>query len=139
MPEQPRAPETTSGADAREPRTLMQPIETFDLDGELQRLTSEPEWTGRDRNAVTLAKATNFRVVLVVLRAGAEVGEDEAHGPISVQVIRGSAAVRRAGQESELGAGRLATLDSGGAWAISAREDSAVLLTIAWPEERSLV
>lgn len=139
MPEQPKAPERTSGADARKPRTLMQAVETFDLAAELQRLTGEPEWVGRDRNAVTLAKATNFRVVLVALRAGAEIGEDEAHGPISVQVIRGAAVVRRSGQEVEVAAGRLAALDAGGAWAVSAREDSAVLLTIAWPEERSLV
>ena len=138
MPEQPRAPEQTSGTDEREPRTLMQAVETFDLAAEVERLTSEPEWS-RDRNAVTLAKATNFRVVLVALRGGAEIGEDEAHGPISVQVLHGGAVVRRSGQDTELGSGRLAALDAGGAWAVSAREDSVVLLTLAWPEERSLV
>jgi quercetin dioxygenase-like cupin family protein len=139
MREQPRPPERTTGTGARESRTLIAPIEAFDVDDEIDRLTTEPEWSGRDRNAVTLAKSSNFRVVLVVLREGAQVGEDEAHGGISVQVLRGAVRVRRSADAAELSAGQLAALDVGGPWAITARDESAILLTIAWPEERSLV
>ena len=139
MANQPRPPERTSGADAREPRTLERDGAVFDLDDELDRLTGEPEWSGGDRNAVTLSKSTSFRVVLVALREGALIGEDEAHGPISVQVIRGAVAVRRSEDSAELSAGQLATMEAGGPWSVTARDASGVLLTISWPEERSLV
>ena len=139
MPEQPPPPERTSGTDERESRTLIAAIETFDVERELERLTGEPEWAGGDRNAVTLAKSSRFRVVLVALRAGAQVGEDEAHGPMSVQVLRGAVSVRRSSEASDLSAGQLATLDVGGPWAVVAKDESAILLTIAWPEERSLL
>jgi quercetin dioxygenase-like cupin family protein len=113
MADQPRPPERTSGADARRPRTLEQPVAVFDLDDELDRLTAEPEWSGRDRNALTLAKSSSFRVVLVALRGGARVGEDEAHGPMSVQVFRGAVTVRRSNEAAELSAGQLGTMEAG--------------------------
>jgi quercetin dioxygenase-like cupin family protein len=139
MANQPRPPERTSGADAREPRTLESEVAVFDLDDELDRLTGEPEWSGGDRNAVTLAKSTSFRVVLVALREGARIGEEEAHGPISVQVLRGAVTVRRSEDAAELSAGHLATMEAGGPWSVTGRDASGVLLTISWPEERSLV
>jgi quercetin dioxygenase-like cupin family protein len=139
MPRQPRPPERTSGADARGPRTLEQAVAVFDVDDQLDRLTAEPEWSRHDRNAVTLAKSSSFRVVLVALRGGAQVGEDEAHGPMSVQVVRGAVTVRRSEEAAELSAGQLAAMEAGGPWSVTARDASAILLTISWPEERSLV
>jgi quercetin dioxygenase-like cupin family protein len=139
MANQPRPPDQTGGSDERKPRTLESEVAVFDLDDELDRLTGEPEWSGGDRNAVTLSKSTSFRVVLVALREGARIGEDEAHGPISVQVIRGAVTVRRSDDAAELSAGQLATMEAGGPWSVSARDASGVLLTISWPEERSLV
>jgi quercetin dioxygenase-like cupin family protein len=139
MPTQPRPPGRTTGRDAREPRTLEREVAVFDLDDQLDRLTREPEWLRGDRNAVTLAKSSSFRVVLVVLRDRARIGEDEAHGPISVQVIRGAVTVRRSDDSAELSAGQLAAMEAGGPWSITARDASAMLLTISWPEERSLV
>jgi quercetin dioxygenase-like cupin family protein len=139
MPTQPAPPDRTSGADTREPRTLTAALEVLDLQQELKRLVNEPEWSGGDRNAVTLAKSSSFRLVLVALRAGARVGEDEAHGPMSVQVLRGTVTVRRSEDAAHLRPSELAAMEAGGAWSVSADEDSAVLLTIAWPEDRSLV
>jgi quercetin dioxygenase-like cupin family protein len=139
MPEQPRPPERTSGTEDREPRTLISPVEVYDLQRELERLTREPEWSDGHQNAVTLAKGSNFRVVLVAMKPGARVGEDEAHGRMSVQVLRGAVSVQRPDKGSELAAGQLAALDAGQPWSIEARDESAILLTIAWPEERSLL
>jgi quercetin dioxygenase-like cupin family protein len=139
MSRQPPPPERTSGADAREPRTLIAPLDVFDIKEETEKLTAEPEWSGRDRNAVTLAKSSSFRLVLVALGRGGKVGEDEAHGTMSVQVVRGAVAVRRSEDAAQVKAGQIAALEAGGPWSVSATEDSAVLLTIAWPESRSLV
>ncbi len=77
--------------------------------------------------------------MLICLKPGGKVGEDEAHGRMSVQVLRGAVAVRREEGSAELSAGQLAALDAGQAWSVEARDESAILLTIAWPEERSLV
>ena len=139
MANQPRPPGRTGGSDEREPRTLEREVAVVDLEEELDRLSGEPEWSGGDRNAVTLYKSSSFRVVLVALREGARIGEDEAHGPISVQVIGGSITVRRSNDSAELSAGQLATMEAGGPWSVTARDASGVLLTISWPEERSLV
>ncbi len=139
MPEQPRPPERTSGTEDREPRTLISPVEVYDLEREVERLTREPEWSDGHQNTVTLAKGSTLRIVLVAMKPGARVGEDEAHGRMSVQVLRGAVSVRRPEHGRELAAGQLAAMNAGEAWSIEAREESAILLTIAWPEERSLL
>ncbi len=136
MADQP-APERTSGSEIREARSLMEAVEVFDLRREIEDLVAEPNWAD-DRNSRTLAKEENLRILLVALKAGAELGTDEAHGRMSLQVLRGQVAVSHDGQDASLCPGQLAALDVGGKWSVRAIEDSAVLLTICWPEERAV-
>lgn len=124
--------DTTSGSDDRESRALRDPLMRFDLAEEIDRLTSEREWSEGDRNSIVLLKAPQQRVLLTVMRAGSRVGDEEAAGPITIQVLGGRIVARRDGHSAELGDGELATVASGGQWAVEAVEDSAILLTLAW-------
>jgi quercetin dioxygenase-like cupin family protein len=56
-----------------------------------------------------------------------------------VLLLEGAALVGRDGEPFELLSGELAVLDAGLPWWIEAREEAAVLLTMTWPEEKSLV
>jgi hypothetical protein len=128
----------TSGTDNRESRPMMDRLLVFDLESEIARLRGEPEWAQGDRNSLMLAKEVDFRVLLSVLRAGATLDERDGDARVSVQVLKGHAGLRVDGAgETELSGGQLATIDVGQAWYLTATEESAVLLTFAWPREKA--
>lgn len=105
----------------------------FDLAREVEQLHREPEWaTGHD--AKTLVKFEDFRVVMIALRARARIPEHQTEGRIAIQTISGHVEVRAEGRTFDLPAGSLLSLDRGLQHDVEALEDSAVLLTIAWPE-----
>ena len=133
----PGALESTRGSDAREARSLRDPLMQFDLAAEIDRLTTESEWGDGDRNSIVLAKDSRLRVLLSVIRAGARIGDDDAEAAITVQVLGGRVTLRRDVHAIDLADGHLGTIESGGSWTVEAVEDSAVLLTIAWPPERA--
>ncbi len=120
----------TTGSDTREPRPLAGPFLGFDIDEELERLRNEPEYAEHDRNAITLAKDGDLRIVLVSLRPDALIGDEEADGTVSVQVVEGTVNVDSRDETVDLTAGQLAIVAPGDPWLVSAREESAVLVTI---------
>jgi quercetin dioxygenase-like cupin family protein len=103
-----------------------------DLVRELEQLQQEPEWAA-GQNAKTLVKHDQLRVVLTALRARVRIPEHKADGQISIQTIRGQIRVRAEGRTFDLAIGTLLTLDRGVRHDVEAIEDSAFLLTIAWP------
>jgi quercetin dioxygenase-like cupin family protein len=105
----------------------------FDLTSEIEQLQREPDWvTGH--NAKTLVKYDDFRVVLMALRAHARVPAHQTEGRISIQALSGHLQVRAQGRTFDLSAGHLLALDRGLPHDVEALEDSALLLTIAWPD-----
>lgn len=108
------------------------PYLEFDLRKELERLHGEPEWT-KGQHAKTLVKFDDLRIVLMALRAGARVPEHRSRGRISIQTVVGHIVVRAEGRTFDLGIGALLALDQGLPHDVEALEDSAFLLTIAWP------
>jgi quercetin dioxygenase-like cupin family protein len=104
----------------------------FDLGTELALLQQEPEWqTGH--NSKTLVKYDNLRVVLIMMKAGSRIPDHQTEGRISIQTIRGRIVVRATGRTFDLPDGGLLALDRGLRHDVEALEDSAFLLTIAWP------
>jgi quercetin dioxygenase-like cupin family protein len=104
----------------------------LDVARELEQLHREPEWTG-GRNAKTLVKQDTLRIVLMVLKAQARVPEHRTDGRLSIQTVRGRIVVRADGRTFDLPAGSLLALDQGVPHDVEALEESAFLLTIAWP------
>ena len=111
------------------------PLLEFDLAGELEQLRREPEWSS-GQNAKTLVKHDDLRVVLIALRAGARIPDHRTDGRISIHTVRGLVRVRAQDQVRDLPVGTLLALDQALAHDVEALEDSAILLTIAWPGPR---
>jgi len=128
---------STSGTDTREARAMIEPLMHFSLAEEVAALRAEEAYRMRDRNSRTLAKETDFRVLLSVMRSGAALDEQDGESRASVHVIEGSATLGIDGDETLLEAGELAVVDAGSAWLLQARSECAVLITFAFPDERA--
>jgi quercetin dioxygenase-like cupin family protein len=125
------------------PRRAERPLEPmssprlhFDLDAEIRGLWQE-DAARAGRNARTLVKHPDFRIVLIVLRGGSRIDAHQAAGRISVQAVRGHIRLRvlheGAGETIDLPAGHLLALERGLRHDVEAEVDSAFLLTVAWP------
>ena len=133
----PSAYGNTSGSDVRESRELMSSLMAFALDQEIEALRSEPAWEANEKNARTLAKDVDFRVLLTVLHTGATMEEQDGEARASLQVLDGEAELDVQGQSARLARGHMAVVNSGQPWTLRALSDCAVLLTLAWPIEKA--
>jgi quercetin dioxygenase-like cupin family protein len=104
----------------------------FDLARELEQLHREPGWSS-GQNAKTLVKYEDFRIVLTALKAHAHLPGHQTEGRISIQTVAGHIQLRAQGRTFDLPTGRLLALDQGLSHDVEALEESAFLLTIAWP------
>ena len=86
-------------------------------------------------------KYDDLRVVLTAVKEKVRISEHKTEGRISVQMISGHVRMSASGRTFDLRAGSLLALDRGILHDVEALEDSAFLLTIAWPgrdEERKV-
>jgi quercetin dioxygenase-like cupin family protein len=111
---------------------MADPFMEFDLPAEIHRLQSETTWS-TGQNARTLIKYDDLRVVLTALQANARIPEHKNAGRISVHVLSGHILLRASGRTFSLRPGGLLAMDQGVPHAVEALEESAFLLTIAWP------
>jgi len=114
---------------------LAEPLMEFDLPAEIDRLRAETTWS-TGKNARTLVKYDDVRVVLTALQAKVRIPEHKTEGRISVHVLSGHIHLRAAGRTFSLRTGSLLALDHGIPHDVEALEESAFLLTIAWPGTR---
>ena len=112
-------------------RSLDEAVMIFDLPAILADLKGEITWRTGRRNAVTLLKQPGLRLVLVALKAGAEVASHQTDTPLILQGIEGRVAVRMDRDEHVLTAGQVLTMRSGLTHAVRAQNESAFLLTLA--------
>lgn len=116
----------------RHPQPMAAPYLEFDLARELEQLHDEPEWrTGQ--NGKTLVKYDDLRIVLTALKAKARIPGHRTNARISIQTVAGHIQVRAEGRTFDLPAGTLLALDRRLPHEVEAVEESAFLLTIAWP------
>ncbi len=119
----------------RVPALYATPCMKFDLDAEIRRMEAEQPWQA-GHTARTIAKYPDLRLVLVVMKAGSRLVEHRTSGRISVQVLAGLIRVNACGEGTQMPAGSLLTMDRDMVHDVEAIEDSAFLLTIAWPEHQ---
>ena len=105
----------------------------FDLAMETDQLRREGPWNTTSRNAKTLVKYADLRIVLIAMKSGTRMEGHKADGSISIQGLTGNLRLHLADQTVELPAGRLLTLERGLPHDVEAMEDSSFLLTISWP------
>jgi quercetin dioxygenase-like cupin family protein len=104
----------------------------IDLPRELDQLRREDAWAS-GQNAKTLVKRDSLRIVLTALKAQGRLPEHHTTGQISIHTIEGRIRVRAEARTFDLPAGSLLALDRDVRHDVEALEDSAFLLTIAWP------
>jgi quercetin dioxygenase-like cupin family protein len=106
-------------------------LHVFPLDDYARDLRGEPAYTANGRTGVTLVKSPALRVVLEALRAGAELAEHRAPGPITVQVLEGEIRFLTGEDTFRVRAGEVLALPSGRPHSAEAVRDSTLLITIA--------
>jgi quercetin dioxygenase-like cupin family protein len=112
--------------------------EQFDLESEISALESHKPWP-QAMTSKMLLKTDDLRIVLIVMQAGARMAEHHSDGRISIQVLRGAIRARVEDYAVDLTPGQLLALDRSIKHDVEAREDSAFLLTIAWPSDEDLI
>jgi quercetin dioxygenase-like cupin family protein len=113
--------------------TLTAPLLTLDLNREIEKLRSEGRWQS-GHTAKTLVKYSDFRVVLIVMKTGGRLDKHRTEGRISVQTLDGRIRFNTAERSVELAAGQMLTLEHDIPHDVEGIVDSALLLTIAWPD-----
>lgn len=119
----------------RPQRTRSAPVLTFDLAREADRLRCEPPWSQHGRNAVTLVKYSDLRIVYIVMKPAARMEEHHAGARISVHTLSGRVRLRLGERTVDLPAGNLLALEKDVPHDLEAIEESTVLLTISWHGE----
>jgi quercetin dioxygenase-like cupin family protein len=132
----PPSPAWRAPGHAQVSQRLRQSPAHCDLVAEMELLRGEPAYARAGRNAKTLVKRSDFRVVLTAIRAGTRIARHQAPGPVTVQALSGRIRLHLGERQVELVAGHLLSLEPGEPHDVEALEDGAFLLTIAWPERR---
>jgi len=106
------------------------------IGSELEKLKHAPSWQRESgRSSETLVKYEEFRIVLVRMKPGSYMSHHRAEGPISIHALRGKIRVHLPEDRLEdLNPGNLLTLERCLEHDVEALDESAFLLTIAWPE-----
>jgi hypothetical protein len=74
--------------------TLTAPLSMMDLNREIEQLRSEGRWQS-GHTAKTLAKYSDFRVVLIVMKTGGRLEKHRTEGRISIHTLDGCLLVYR--------------------------------------------
>lgn len=112
-------------------RSLAGPILTFDLARQLAELRAEDAYQRSGRAGRTLAKSGRFRLTLVAMAAGNEIGTHQADSPMTLHVLSGRLRFRAADEDYRMNAGEVLFFGPGDAHDIHASEESALLITIS--------
>lgn len=113
---------------------LTEPLLDFDLSKEIAELHREETWLRAGHNSKTLVKQPDFRIVLIALKKGERIEEHKTVARISIQTLSGHAKLHLPEVVIDLPAGHLVTLDRALEHDVEALEESAVLLTLCWPQ-----
>ena len=127
--------EITDGMKGQEGMTarLTAPMLTFNLVAEIEQLNREEHWVKDGRISKTLVKHSDFRIVLMVMKAGTLMQEHKTDARISIHALSGRLLIKLDEQTVELPAGHLLVLEKGLSHDVNALEESAFLLSISWP------
>ena len=112
---------------------LTAPVLIFDFAAEIEQLRGEEHWLRDGRISKTLVKHSDFRIVLMLMKAGMLMQEHKTDARISIHALSGRLLVKLDGQTVELPAGHLLVLEKALSHDVNVLEESAFLLSISWP------
>jgi quercetin dioxygenase-like cupin family protein len=129
---------TVAAEGIRLPRATSGPALDLDLMRMAEQLRHEGAWS-EGRNSRTLVKHGDLRVILTTMRADARLHKHHARGTVLIQVLGGHIRARISGEITEVPAGHSLSLDPNLEHEVEAVRESALLITIAWPHDFSIV
>ena len=106
------------------------PLVSIDIPALTAQLKQEPTWKESDRNSITVFKTNGMRIVLIGLRAGAEMAKHTANGHISLQVLEGQIKFTTADKSVELSKGLMLVLHQSIPHSVLAIKETIFLLTL---------
>ncbi len=117
--------------------TMLKDFAQLDLVQEMLNSEQTKPWqTGH--TARMIFKKADFRMVLISMEKGSVLKEHHADGTISVQVLKGSIRFTAQEEAHTLQVNSVVALGASIKHEVEALEDSAFLLTIAWPNAAKL-
>lgn len=123
-----------TGVSDRTPRPLSGSVLAFNLPQEISALRGEVEYQ-KGHNGRTLIKHSEFRVVLVALKAGATVNEQDMAERVALQPACGHLRLHLGGEVVNIHPDQLVSLDRNQSYRIEAVEDSAFLMWVGWSKD----
>lgn len=117
----------------REVHALAGPVLQFDLGSEIEQMRREEAWQS-GRNAKTLVKYPDFRIVLILMKPNTRMIEHKAAGRISIHALAGRVRLHLPDQTVDIPAGSVLALERAVPHDVEALEESAFLLSISWPQ-----
>ncbi|MBK6731288.1 MAG: cupin domain-containing protein [Bacteroidetes bacterium] len=111
-------------------RVIDAPLVNINIPEFIKQLKSEDTWKSSDRNAITVFKTNGLRIVLIALRAEAEMPKHNADGIISVQVIEGEIKFTTDAKSLTLLQGEMLALHKGLHHSVKAIKESVIILTL---------
>ena len=111
-------------------RLLSQPMFSFDLPAEMDRLMAEGTWNSGKHNAITLMKSGPMSIVLIAMHEGNEIKMHKVEGPVSVFIIKGKLQFNTANDSALLLKDQLLTLPDNIEHNLIAVEETVLLLTM---------
>ncbi len=108
-------------------------MDRIDITEELRKIRARDV----EVSSTTVLKTDTLRIVLIVLRSGATLHEHHADGRLSVQVLEGEVDLSAENDSHRLRPGMIVSLGPRVPHHVIARDDAALLLTIAWPMSES--
>ena len=112
---------------------LSAPLLKFDLAAEIEQLNNEEHWLKDGRISKTLVKHSDFRIVLMFMKAGTLMQEHKTDARLSIHALSGRLLIKLDERTVELPAGHLLILEKGLSHDVNALEESVFLLSISWP------
>ncbi|HWO72779.1 MAG TPA: cupin domain-containing protein [Dehalococcoidia bacterium] len=106
----------------------------LDVETEAKAILEAAAAAGVGHAAKTLVKEGPLRVVILGMKQGARLREHRAEGPASIHVLSGEVTVTNGGGETHVRSGNALVFGADIAHSLEAKQDSAILLTIAWPQ-----
>lgn len=128
------APDSGIAGGTRFPIASGGPTLRFDFLLEAEQLRREEAWSN-GRNAQTLVKHPDFRLVLTVMKRGTRMHQHQAKGTVCIQPVSGHVRVHVCGEAFDLVAAQMLSLDPNLPHDVEAVEDSAFLVSIAWSHD----
>lgn len=125
----PMSPQTKKSVRNTE-RLLDGPLLVFDLPSLMEKLKLDDVGEKSNRNAITLLKSDNMRLVLIALRAGAEIDFRQSDNLISLQLLKGKLEFIAENYKVVLEQGQLLTLHENIPHSLTAVNETIFLLTI---------